>query len=73
MTTYVLLSNAEKLSIIESHIRSNEYNLYNVEMSRVEEAASASPDQARLDTFDLQISEYHAKIAALVVEKAKYE
>lgn len=69
MATYYYLSEQERVDIIVSHIRSNEYNLYNVEIGKLEELASPTPDQSKLDSYDLQILEYQSKISALVAEK----
>lgn len=73
MTAYLYLTDEEKKDIITSHIRGHEYNLYNVEISRLEEAASPTPVQSKLDLYDLQSDEYKAKIAALIAEKDKLQ
>ena len=72
MTVYKYLTDQEKQEIIVSHIKSNEYNLYNIEVTKVEELASSNPNQSRIDAFDAQISEIQLKLAALTVELAKF-
>ena len=67
MTT---LSNEEKISIIDQHIKNLEYNKYNLEISLIEENAVASPDATNLSTLNAQISALSLKLSALQTEKS---
>lgn len=67
MTT---LSNEDKISIINQHKRNIEYVRYGLELSIIEENATASPNQENLDSFNNQITDLDSKIAALDAELA---
>jgi hypothetical protein len=64
------LSTAEKIEIIDQHIKSLSYSKYNLEMSILAEDAVAPVDQAKKDALTLQVSIVNDKINALVEEKA---
>lgn len=65
-----LLTNEEKISIINSHIKNLEYNKYNLEISVIEENAKATPVSETLISLNSQISETSAQIVALESELA---
>ena len=65
------LTDADKLDIINQHIRSLEYNQYNISLSQIEENAAATPDSGILASLDAQIADNSAKLAALTSEKNK--
>lgn len=67
MTT---LSNEDKISIINQHKRNIEYVRYGLELSIIEENATANPNQENLDSFNNQITDLDSKIAALDAELA---
>ena len=67
MTT---LSNEEKISIIDQHIKNLEYNKYNFEVSLVEENAVANPEATNISSLNSQIAVLNSKISALQTEKA---
>ena len=67
MTT---LSNEEKISIIDQHIKNLEYNKYNLEISLIEENSVANPDATNLSTLNAQISALSLKLSALQTEKS---
>ena len=68
MTTQ--LTNEEKISIINSHLKNLEYNKFNIEMSIVEESAKSTPDSSNLSSLNSQASEIDVQIAALNAESA---
>ena len=68
MTTQ--LTNEEKISIINSHLKNLEYNKFNIEMSIVEENAKSTPDSSNLSSLNSQASEIDVQIAALNAESA---
>lgn len=67
MTT---LSNEDKISIINQHKRNIEYVRYGLELSIIEENATANPNQENLDSFNDQITDLDNKLAALDAELA---
>ena len=69
----VQLTNEEKVSIITQHIRNLEFNKYNLNVSLIEEQALAIPNQATIDSVNLQISEANTKITALNAEIASLQ
>lgn len=69
----VQLTNEEKISIITQHVRNLEFNKYNLNVSLIEENALAIPNQATIDSVNLQISEANTKIAALNAEIASLQ
>ena len=66
------LTDTDKLDIINQHIRSLEYNQYNLTLSKLEENASSRPDADILASIDGQLADNTAKLAALNSEKAKF-
>jgi hypothetical protein len=68
MTTQ--LTNEEKISIINSHLKNLEYNKFNIEMSIVEENAKSTPDSSNISSLNSQVSEIDVQIAALNAESA---
>lgn len=69
----IQLTNEEKISIITQHIRNLEFNKYNLNVSLIEENALAIPNQATIDSVNLQISEANTKITALNAEIASLQ
>jgi hypothetical protein len=67
MTT---LSNEEKLTIVNQHIKNVEYSKYNLELSLIEENSVASPDSDAIASLNSQMLEVTAKLAALEAEKS---
>ena len=65
------LTDTDKLDIINQHIRSLEYNQYNLTLSKLEENASSRPDADILASIDGQLADNTAKLSALNSEKAK--
>jgi len=64
-----LLTNEDKISIIDQHQRSVEYSKYNLQLSVIEENAIDSPNQETIESLNSQIAEIDKKIAALNAEK----
>jgi type I restriction-modification system DNA methylase subunit len=65
------LTNEEKVTIINSHLKNLAYNKFNIEISVIEENAKSSPDSSNLANLNSQISEIDAQIAALNSELAE--
>jgi hypothetical protein len=62
------LSNQDKISIVEQHIKNLQLNKYNLEVSVVEENALENPAQSTLDSLNSQIADVVTKLAALNTE-----
>jgi len=69
MTT---LSNEEKLQVINSRIKSLNYNKYNLEIDLIVENAKASPVAEAVSSLNESISGVNLQITALTTEAAKY-
>ena len=64
-----ILTNEEKLSIVNQHIKSVDYAIYGYELDLIQANAVASPDAAQIAAINSRISESNAKRLALVAEK----
>jgi hypothetical protein len=69
MTT--LLSNEEKASIINQHLKNLHYNKFNIEISIVEETAKATPEAAAITNLNTQVADFNSRITALEAELDK--
>lgn len=63
-----ILTNEDKISIINQHKKNVEYSKYNLQVSLIEENAVTSPDQDAIDALNDKISEIDKKITALDAE-----
>jgi hypothetical protein len=59
------LTAAEKIAVINSHIKNINYNKFNAELVIIEENATASPDATKISDANANIAEADAQIAAL--------
>ncbi len=64
------LTNEEKSSIIESHLRTLGYSKYNLEINLMEEESATAPATDAIASVNAQITSVNKKIAALVEELA---
>jgi hypothetical protein len=69
MSEYTL-SNEEKSSIVESHLRTLGYSKYNLEVNLMEEESATAPAADAISAVNAQIASVNKKIAALVEELA---
>jgi hypothetical protein len=67
MTT--LLTNEEKLNVVNQHIKSVEYSLYGHQLDLIQANAVSSPDAGQISAINARITEANAKKTALVIEK----
>ena len=67
MTT--LLTNEEKLNIVNQHIKSVEYSLYGHELDLIQANAVSAPDAGQITAINTRIAEANSVKAALVIEK----
>lgn len=68
--TYELTDN-EKISVINQHLRTLSFSRYNYEISLLEENASVSPDAETINSLNGEIAALDVKINALKAEAAK--
>ena len=66
-----IITDDEKASIIYSHQKNLSYNLYNLQVSLLEENAKTSPDLDSQNKLNAQINDLGGQIAALEAELAK--
>lgn len=66
-----ILSNEEKLSVINQHLKNVEFSKYNAELSLIEENSVSSPDEEVISTMTARIAELNSKILALETEKSQ--
>lgn len=71
MTTpdYVI-TNEDKINMINSHIRSIEMNKYTCELIILEQNALPNPDEGAIERSNLQIADANAQLEALNAQKA---
>lgn len=62
------LSKEEKIAIVNQHLKSLEYNRYNIQMSLAEENAIDAPSQVVLDSLNAQLAENTARKSVLIEE-----
>lgn len=62
---YEYLNDADKNNIVINHIRSVEYNLYNLEIQKVLANTATTKDQQLLTQLDQEISDGQSKINEL--------
>ena len=67
MTT--ILTNEEKLNVVNQHIKSVEYSLYGHQLDLIQANAVASPDAGQITAINARIAEANAVKTALVTEK----
>jgi hypothetical protein len=60
-----MLTNEDKVSIINQHKKNVVYSRYNLEVSLIEEGAVANPNQSTVSSLNEQILDLDSKIAAL--------
>jgi hypothetical protein len=67
------ITNETKTALIDQHIYSLNANMYNIDLTVIEEEAKASPDQSRIDEVLSHKSDLLLQIAALEAHKANLE
>jgi hypothetical protein len=67
MTT--TLTNEEKLSIVNQHIKSIDYAIYGFQLDLIQATAATTPDSGQISATNARITESNSKRAALVIER----
>lgn len=63
-----ILSNEEKISIANQHLKNVEIKLYNLELSIIEENAKVDPDSSSLSILQTALQDINAQRNALEAE-----
>lgn len=66
-----LLTNEEKTTIINQHIKNLEYSKFNAQISIIEENAKSEPEAEVLTSLNAQLADYNSRITALEAELDK--
>lgn len=64
------LTNEEKISIIDQHIKSVEYALYGAQLDLIEAEAVSSPDTSSISGINDRIANATSKKTALLAERS---
>lgn len=64
------LTDIEKATVVDQHIKNLGYTLYNLNLSLREAQAVAIPNQDTVNSLNLQVSDVTAQIAVLEAELA---
>jgi len=62
------LTNEEKTTIVNQHLKNVESNIFNLEMSLIEENAVVTPNATSVSSLNAQLTEANAKKTALLAE-----
>jgi hypothetical protein len=71
MTT--LLTNADKLSVVNQHIKGIDFQLYNLELDLLEANAEATPNAENISSINGRVTSLNAKRAVLATEALELE
>jgi 16S rRNA G1207 methylase RsmC len=63
------LSNADKIELIDNHVRSLAYSEYNLQLNLIEENAAPTVNALTVDNINAELAVIAAKKAALEAEK----
>jgi hypothetical protein len=67
MTT---LSNEEKLSVVNQHLKSVEYSIYGLGLDLIEAEAATSPDAEQVSAINARMADANARKTVLLAEKS---
>jgi len=71
MTT--LLTNADKLSVVNQHIKGIDFQLYNLELDLLEANAETTPNAENISSINGRVTSLTAKRAVLAAEALELE
>lgn len=71
MTT--LLTNADKLSVVNQHIKGIDFQLYNLELDLLEANAEATPNAENISSINGRVTSLTTKRAVLAAEALELE
>jgi hypothetical protein len=64
------LSNEEKADIVNQHLRSLEFSIYNIELSVMEEQSKSTPEESMTEALNTNLADLNAKKTVLLNELA---
>jgi hypothetical protein len=64
------LTNEQKTDIVNQHLRSLEYSIYNIQLSVIEEESRTTPEESMLQSLNASLTDLNAKKTALLNELA---
>jgi hypothetical protein len=64
------LSNEEKTDIVNQHLRSLEFSIYNIELSVMEEQSKSTPEESMTEALNTNLADLNAKKTVLLNELA---
>jgi hypothetical protein len=64
------LTNEQKSDIVNQHLRSLEYSIYNIQLSVMEEESRTTPEESMLQSLNASLTDLNAKKTALLNELA---
>jgi hypothetical protein len=73
LTTPTVLTDEEKINIVNQHIRNVEFAAYNADLDLIEANAVSSPDAQVIAEINARKTEINAKLTALNAEKASLQ
>ena len=62
------LTTQEKTDIVNQHLRSLEFSIYNLNLSILEEESKSTPDETILASLNSNLLDFNAKKTALLAE-----
>lgn len=65
-----ILTNEEKIAIVDQHIRGLDYSIYGTELDKIETGAVSPIDTDLMASLNTKLASLNDKRAALVAEKA---
>jgi hypothetical protein len=64
------LTNEEKADIVNQHLRSLEFSIYNIELSVMEEQSRSTPENSMTEALNASLTDLNAKKTVLLNELA---
>jgi len=64
------LTNEQRTDIVNQHLRSLEYSIYNIQLSVIEEESRTTPEESMLQSLNSSLTDLNAKKTALLNELA---
>ena len=64
-----VLTNEDKLDIVNQHLRSIDYAIYNAELDKLEAEAVENPEAGVIDTLTTRLANLNSKRSVLITEK----
>ena len=65
----IILTNEEKIAVVEQHLKSIEYSIYGTTLDLVEANSVSTPDSAVISSLNARLADQNAKKDALLAEK----